>query len=354
MAPRCPPAFLITIDTEGDDLWSRPREITTRNVAFLPRFQRLCEAHGFRPTWLVNYEMAMDDAFVRFGRDVLQRDAGEIGMHLHAWNSPPLVPLTSDDFLHQPFLTDYPVDIAEEKIAFMTSLLRDRFESPIVSHRAGRWAFNAHYARTLARLGYLVDCSVCPHVSWASLKGDPQGCGGPDYRRFPARPYLLDLDRIDQPGNSSLLELPVSILRSPLHRFAPWAYGTPFLRRWAWRLRPDRLWLYPDGSNLQHLLHIAEEARATGRPYLEMVIHSSELMPGGSPNGFDATRIETLYRDLQAMFSLIGKTFTGMTLSEYRRAWMAGRVKAPSPPSSPNLATPSWPPNLSHIKGELE
>jgi len=24
--------FIVTIDTEGDDLWARPREITTRNV----------------------------------------------------------------------------------------------------------------------------------------------------------------------------------------------------------------------------------------------------------------------------------------------------------------------------------
>ena len=48
MSPR--PAFLVTIDTEGDDLWSRPREIGTRNAAFLPRFQALCEAHGLKPT----------------------------------------------------------------------------------------------------------------------------------------------------------------------------------------------------------------------------------------------------------------------------------------------------------------
>ena len=326
MAKRVPPAFLITIDTEGDDLWSRPREISTNNAVFLPRFQRLCEAHGLRPTWLVNYEMVMDDTFVRFGRELLRRDAAEIGMHLHAWNSPPLVPLTADDFLHQPFLTDYPPDVAEEKITFITGLLRDRFEGPIVSHRAGRWAFNEHYARTLAKLGYLVDCSVCPHVSWADLKGDPAGRGGPDYRRFPARPYLLDLDRIHRPGDSNLLELPMSIVRSPLHRIAPWAYVTPLLRRWAWRGRPDRLWLYPDGSNLPHLLHLIEEAQAKDRPYLEMVLHSSELMPGGGPNAVDAVRIEQLYSDLQTMFSLVEKSFVGMTLSEYRRAWMAAQA----------------------------
>ena len=65
------PAFLITIDTEGDDLWSRPREITTRNAEFLPRFQQLCERYGFKPTWLVDYEMACCPVFGEFGRDVL-------------------------------------------------------------------------------------------------------------------------------------------------------------------------------------------------------------------------------------------------------------------------------------------
>jgi hypothetical protein len=73
MSPR--PAFLVTIDTEGDDLWSRPREIGTRNAAFLPRFQALCEEHGLKPTWLVNHEMALCRVFQRFARAVLVRSA---------------------------------------------------------------------------------------------------------------------------------------------------------------------------------------------------------------------------------------------------------------------------------------
>src|ERR1700675_1374261 len=100
--------FIITIDPEGDDLWSKPREITTRNAQYLPRFQSLCERFGFKPVYLTNYEMATSDAFVEFGRDVLARGTGEIGMHLHAWNSPPLVPLTRDDFHYQPYLIEYP------------------------------------------------------------------------------------------------------------------------------------------------------------------------------------------------------------------------------------------------------
>src|SRR5256885_9751134 len=99
--------FIITVDTEGDDLWSRPREISTHNARFLPRFQSLCERYGYRPVYLANYEMAMCETFVEFGRDVIARRAGEIGMHLHAWNSPPLLPLTDDDLRHQPYLIEY-------------------------------------------------------------------------------------------------------------------------------------------------------------------------------------------------------------------------------------------------------
>src|SRR4051812_8506605 len=72
-------SFLITIDTEGDNAWARPRRNTTRNSQFLPRFQSLCERFGFKPTYLTNYEMARCPAFQEFARDVLRRSAGEVG-----------------------------------------------------------------------------------------------------------------------------------------------------------------------------------------------------------------------------------------------------------------------------------
>src|SRR5258708_12927250 len=126
--------FIITIDTEGDDLWSRPRDTSTRTASSLPRFQRLCERYAYRPVSLANYEMALSEAFVEFGLDVLRRQAGEIGMHLHAWNSPPLVPLTDDDYHYQPYLVEYPDAVMPEKIKVVTEVLQDRLAQPILSH----------------------------------------------------------------------------------------------------------------------------------------------------------------------------------------------------------------------------
>src|SRR4051794_19911505 len=101
------PAFLISIDTEGDNVWSRGRHTETRNAASLPRFQALCERYRLKPTYLTNYEMACSKEFVAFGSDAVERGTAEIGMHLHAWNSPPLVPLTDDDDRHHPYLIEF-------------------------------------------------------------------------------------------------------------------------------------------------------------------------------------------------------------------------------------------------------
>ena len=122
-------AFLITIDTEGDDLWKRPRNITSRNARFLPRFQILCEKYALKPTYLVNYEMAKNSFFIEFGRDIIKRNAGEIGMHLHAWNNPPCIQLTKDDFLYHPYLIEYSEQLMDDKIYHALLQERSRFYS---------------------------------------------------------------------------------------------------------------------------------------------------------------------------------------------------------------------------------
>lgn len=307
-------AFIITIDTEGDDLWARPRQITTRNARYLPRFQSLCERFGFKPVYLANYEMATCDFFVDFARDVVARGAGEIGMHLHAWNSPPLEPLTSDDFHYQPYLIEFPEPLMRQKIRCLTRLLEERFAQPMVSHRAGRWAFDARYAAMLLEEGYRVDCSVTPGVDWRANRGDPAGNGGSDYTGFPDRPYFLD-------SSKRLLEVPMTTRASGLYRRAPWAYRLPLLRQAAHRVSPKLAWLCPtpllERNNLDAMLQLARAARADATAHLEFMMHSSELMPGGSPTFRTASDIEGLYEHLEALFADLSTWCRGVTLKEF-------------------------------------
>lgn len=312
------PAFLITLDTEGDNLWrNRSGKVTTHNVRFLPRFQALCEKYAFKPTWLTNYEMASDPAYVEFGRDLLARGQGEIGMHLHAWYSPPEYALTDDEWRYQPYLIEYPENVLRDKVAFMTDLLENAFQRKMTSHRAGRWAFNEVYARALIDQGYLVDCSVTPRVSWRNAQGAPQGQGGTDYSHFPDRAYFLDEQDISRPGDSPLLELPMSI---------QYRYGTltnQLKKVWngiRGRQRgPSVNWLRPVGGNLAQMKQVAEQTLAQGNDYVEFMLHSSEFMPDGSPTFKTEADIERLYDDLEGLFSWLATRTQGMTLTEFAR-----------------------------------
>jgi len=320
--------FIITIDAEGDDLWANPREITTRNAEYLPRFQSLCERFRFEPVYLANYEMAMSDVFVEFARDVLARGAGEIGMHLHAWNSPPLDPLTSDDLRFHPYLIEYPEPVMKEKIKTLTRLLEDRFDQKMTSHRAGRWAFDGRYAAMLLDEGYRVDCSVTPGVDWRGNPGDPRGNGGSDYTAFPDRPYFPGPLDISVPGAGELLEVPMTTRWSSLYRKAPRAYRMPLLRQAARRVSPKLSWLCPtpllEKHNLNAMLQLARAARADAVAHLEFMLHSSELMPGGSPTFKDASDIERLYEHLEMLFEDLATWCRGTTLKEFRASFSNG------------------------------
>jgi hypothetical protein len=298
--------FFITVDTEGDNLWSRPKTITTQNARFLPRFQALCEKFGLLPTYLANFEMVVDPAFQEFALDVRRRGTGEIGMHLHAWNSPPLLPLTEDDMYHRPYLMEYPSDVIRKKVQYLTRLMQDTFQCPMRSHRSGRWALNSVYVQTLIDEGYTVDCSVTPYCSWRSQLGDPKGRGGSDYTAFPSTPYKMQAAKLDQPMASGLWEVPMTVIRP----FTPKNFlkqamrigrklGVPM------RERPyDVLWFRPNGHNREAMLKVVHH-ELSSLSHLEFMIHSSEFMPGGSPYYASQSAVDSLFRDLEEVFSAV-------------------------------------------------
>jgi hypothetical protein len=324
------PFFLITIDTEGDNVWSRPERAKTRNAEFVERFQLLCEHHNQRPTWLTNHEMSESPIFRRFADDVLRRGTAEIGMHLHAWDSPPIWPLTTDDARWQPYLIEYPPRVMREKIHTLTAKLEDTFGRKMLSHRAGRWSLDERYAEMLVGEGYKVDCSVTPLVSWKGTPGDPRGRGGSDYTNFPHEPYWIDLQDVSRAGPSDLLEVPVTIVSLRSAALARVAAGAERLARhlghlqtWTHtvfnRLSPRSVWLRPNGRNGRELEAVLDRVFCERRTCAEFMLHSSELMPGGSPTFPDQASIDGLYSDLEQLFTAADGRFRGATLSEFHR-----------------------------------
>jgi hypothetical protein len=314
------PAFLITVDTECDDAWSPEKKVSTLNARFLARFQSLCESYGLQPTYLTAFEMASSSEFKEFGRDLLLRGKAEIGMHLHAWNSPPLVPLTANDNAYHPYLTEYPEAVMREKIAFLTDFLEDTFGEKMTAHRGGRWAFNKTYARLLIERGYLADCSVTPGISWASHRGDPAQRGGPDYTHFPMLPYFLDLDDLSRPGDSGLLEIPVTSVElqaRPVRALVRGLNRRSLAGRVMRRAFPTLCWLAPTKQNMRHLLRVIKKCRSD-RPCVQLALHSSNFMPGGSPFFKTERDVEGLYECLNEIFSFAGTAFRASTVTHFR------------------------------------
>ncbi|MDR1529203.1 MAG: deacetylase [Burkholderiales bacterium] len=313
------PFFIITIDTEGDNLWKNSHRATTRNAMYLDRFQRLCERFDFKPVYLVNYEMANDPVFQAFGRRLVANATGEIGAHIHAWNNPPLINITDDDRKYKPYLIEYPDEVMREKFSITHHLLESVFQTEIVSHRAGRWAFDSRYAKLLTEFGYRVDCSVTPEVDWRSTLGHPAGTGGSHYRAFPKHAYFMNLNKIDSVDPSSpLLEVPMTT-RLKYHPFINGAKKI-LARLRKKEIRASVSWLRPNRNNLSQMQRLA--ARCLAEPetdYLEFMLHSSELMPGGSPTFHDEADIENLYCDLEILFADIKQRCRSATLREYAR-----------------------------------
>ncbi|CAJ0992665.1 hypothetical protein NVIRPANT_00740 [Pantoea sp. Nvir] len=259
--------------------------------------------------------MAMDPAYVEFASDVVVRNQGEVGMHLHAWNSPPQTPLTDDDWRWQPYLIEYPDDVLYAKVAFMTNLLEEIFCIKMRSHRSGRWAFDERYAKALIKLGYLVDCSVTPRVNWRFDRGTPQGGSGTDYTHFPRHAYFIDPNNIACPGDSPLLEVPMTIqykYSSLVNKFKQVIYKVQGKQR-----SPAVYWLRPSGGNLESMKHVIEQSLLEGHDYVEFMLHSSEFMPNGSPTFKNERDIEHLYDDLEVLFKWVSMRFQGHTLTEY-------------------------------------
>ena len=325
------PAFIITVDTEGDDLWSCPDRPTTRNSAAIPRFQELCERHGLRPTYLVDYEMALCPVFGELAADVLARNTAEVGMHLHAATTPPArAPVVASDD-RSPLLGEYTEQAMREKIVTQTRLLEDRLGCRPVSHRGGRWSFDERYARILVEQGYEVDCSVTPGIDWRSVIDRPGAPGVPDYRGFPRGSYFLDPDDVSRPGRSSLLEVPMTIEMRRAEMFERARAALPrgsFGRRVVDRLLPAAEWLRPNGRNLRSMLSILRSEQVSVSGYAEMMIHSSELLPAASPLFPSERSVEVLFEHLDGLFEAAAEGFEAATLAEWHASVVGGLRRA--------------------------
>ena len=306
--------FIITIDTEGDNQWDHGRDLTVENIKFIPRFQSLCEKYSVKPTYLVTSEVCQDVFAKDLFTNYLLKGLAEVGAHLHSWTTPPF--LEGDGFRgndpSHAFASELPYNLLNEKIKTLTEQITGSFGKRPTSFRSGRYGFNENVAKALIANSYVVDSSVTPFVSWTKHSGIPGGKGGPDFIDFPVTPFHFKVD------GGTIVEIPITILPTgfPLRNSLKLAqfYFKNVDRSIALRIfrklfySNQPVWLRPvPGTTLSQLSRLIDVTIARKLPFIIMMFHSSELMPGCSKYRPDSNSIEELYELLSGFFKLLAE-----------------------------------------------
>lgn len=273
------PLLVVTVDTEEEFDWSRPLARANRGVSHagaIPAAHRIFDRHGVRPTYLVDYAIASQDAGAGPLRELARDGRCEIGTHLHPWVNPP------DDEAVTPansYPGNLPAGLERAKLERLTDLIAERFDARPIAYRAGRYGFGPNTAETLHALGYRIDTSVVPHT-------DFRADGGPDFAGFPDQPYWLD-------GERRLLEIPLSVGWCGALRAGGKDLFDALRRPPADRLRLgglfarlrliERIRLSPEGMSLHDLVRLTDTLLAAGHKVFNLSFHSPSLAPGHTP-----------------------------------------------------------------------
>lgn len=313
------PAVLVGIDTEADDQWSAAGRsaLTVRNAERLPALQALFERHGVRPTYVVTWEMATREASAAVLRELARGGRCEIGTHLHPWSSPPFRP---EDLAAHSYPHNLPPELLERQITELTQAIHASLGVTPTTYRAGRNGFDGRTLPVLERLGYTVDTSVDPLFN-------ERRKGGMVFAGAPIRPYFPDYRDVRRPGGSTVLEVPITSATLPaLPKTLERAYAT--LKPIPWRgalkrlgLRP--VWLRPSYTPLPDMLSFADALHAQGQACFNIIFHSSELLPGGSPYTPDAASVQRFLDDLERLLVHLTQRLgaVGRSYAEFAADW---------------------------------
>jgi len=292
--------FVVTVDTEANYQRTGKDDVSLDNIEYLPRFQELCEKHNHKPTYLVSHEVASDESSVEIIAEWQDRGVAEIGAHLHPWTAPPIDEKKDTDLRFPSELSD---EELKNKLRTLTEVIKNNFSVSPTSYRAGRWGIDERQLRIISDLGYVVDSSVTPGINWRDTKGSKEGTGGPDFRMESVYPSV----------KHGILEVPMTILNTGFIKkensfFVKYIRGlnTGFYKKILNKIFCQQRWLRVfDTSVLEHWDSIYKSAVKNDLPVVQFMIHSSELMPGGTPYNKTKQDVEKVYEHIEYIFALM-------------------------------------------------
>ncbi len=297
--------FLVTIDTEEEREWDSDyldhTHYTVKNISFLQPLQDVFDKYGVKATYLIDYPVATDKIASAILKDFQDNHQAEIGMHLHPWVNPPYEEKRT---VAHSFPSNLPPELQFEKMKLLTKVISDAVGQRPVTYRAGRYGFNESSVNVLQELGYLVDTSIVPFRE-AKQPHEPSFGWLAN-----TEPYFLNPEAITEPGNSKLLEVPLTVgFSKKVPQILAKKYtGLPNigLRRILKKvLGIDLYWLRPSYSDLRQMIQLSEAQISGGASYLNMMFHSNELMPGGSKYNTTQNDVDGYLKRLDDYFSYL-------------------------------------------------
>jgi hypothetical protein len=291
------PALVVTIDTEEEGLWTnrfRATGNTCRNIDRLPRIHSVFRRLGVKPTYLVDYPVAVDEAASGVLRDLVADERGELGAHLHPWCTPPFYPNGME--VRQSFPHQLAPWQQEAKLGELCAAIERAFGVRPTSYRAGRWGIDHTTVPVLERLGIFVDSSV--HTLWWEREE-----GGPNHARAPQAFYRLAYADACCAGASAVFEVPANhILVGPLRRLEGVFSRLPPMPGLRWLMEQAGLRsLNPEEHSLRSLIAVVETMVARALPVLNVTFHSSVALPGASPYVRDERELDAFVARLAAL-----------------------------------------------------
>jgi hypothetical protein len=268
----------VTIDVEEEGLFRGTYETgnaPVENVSRLGLLHLIFSELEIHPTLFVSYQAARCERFRGFLLDLSEKWKGEIGAHLHYWNTPPIEPI--------PFADPVPSEwilrpLLSAKLDTLMESLRQMGVQPR-SFRMGRFSMGSNLFSLLEEKGFMVDSSILPGREWD---------GGPSHLSAPIDPYFPDPKDVCAPGGSRILEAPLTIvpvLRSAAFLLQAFGKRSSQGAKRVGRFLQSLLTLpaQPAWVGLHRLKAAASIHRRRGGEVINIHMHSSELMPGGYP-----------------------------------------------------------------------
>jgi hypothetical protein len=324
---RRPVLLAVSVDTEEDN-WEPVRVgLTVENVRRLPRLASVLAPLGLKPTFFVTHGVACTPWALETVRQVAAELGGEVGAHLHPWNTPPFDDRTP---ANDTMLNNYPRACQVAKLEVLTRRLSQGLGARPTVFRAGRFGLGPETVSALLECEYRVDSSVTPFFSWRRYDN------GPDFVGAPVHVYRLDgADDVRQPARDGIIEVPISAGYTRLAASHWFQLARLFARRGSRRVHlagigarlglVRRVILSPETNSVRDLLLLSRRLLEHEVEHLHLFFHSSSLTPGLTPFARDERGVQAIYRSIVAFVERLRDLadVTTATISEVARGAQA-------------------------------